>query len=106
MTSSIKQRIAREWLILLAAITIGLFTTYGVFYLGRNTTWRQVIEEQSKPFDPDVYLGIKPTPAPLVRYFSKPKNPGDYRACVRVPRHDEVVLFHIRSAGDVARALF
>jgi len=91
MTPTSKRRIAREWIIFLAAITLGLLITYGVFYLGQNTTWDYyqrgsekripedqrwlVLEQVDKSFD-------SPYPPSRIergyhRSFSKPKNPGD-----------------------------
>jgi hypothetical protein len=82
MTSTIKRRIAREWLIFLSAIILGLFITYGVFYLGRNNTWdyhappsyqdedqRWLVQEREEK-----RFGLQG----VHRYFAKPKNPGDF----------------------------
>jgi hypothetical protein len=81
MTPAIKQRIAREWLIFLAAITLGLLITYCGFYLGKNTTWtsyysgsekpRWVVDERQSKDYYGRYTGVLYT-------IAKPKNPGDF----------------------------
>jgi hypothetical protein len=100
MTSTTKRRIAREWLIFLAAIVLGFFVTYGAFYLGRNTEWMnlRIKGEAASPGAPvadqqwitsekeehaRVIIDSETTPwtwgdRTYVRaWFSKPKNPGD-----------------------------
>jgi hypothetical protein len=100
MTSTTKRRIAREWLIFLAAIVLGFFVTYGAFYLGRNTEWmnlrikgkaaspgapvadhqwvtsekeehaRVIIDSETIPWTWEDRTYVR-------AWFSKPKNPGD-----------------------------
>jgi hypothetical protein len=84
MTPTTKQRIAREWLLSLAAITVGFCITYGFFYLGRNVTWantyfapapqdnsKYLVREVSEPRSYDGHLLVD-------CYYAKPKNPGDF----------------------------
>jgi hypothetical protein len=84
MTPTIKRRIAREWLIFVAAIAFGLLVTYSVFYLGRNTTWSYYRSSPDIPAAEQPWLiNEKPAIDPmwnahtLLDTFSKPKNPGD-----------------------------
>jgi hypothetical protein len=82
-TMTTKRRMAREWLIFLAAITLGLLITYSVFYLGRNATWDYVQADEKRIPEHQRWLireinGFEFEGRPMsVRYFSKPKNPGD-----------------------------
>jgi hypothetical protein len=84
MTPTIRRRIAREWLTFLAAVTLGFVVTYGVFYLGRSTSfdYRLRVGEAVSPehrrwlvqaeVENDMYGQF------VHRWFSKPKNPGDF----------------------------
>ena len=83
MTPTTKRHIAREWLIFLAAITLGLLITYGVFYLGRNVTWTLYSQEPIPEYqrwlvDQHPYKNYLGEYGGTAYSYSKPKNPGDF----------------------------
>jgi hypothetical protein len=86
MQPTIKRRIAREWLIFLAAIPFGFLITYGAFYLGRSTTWDNLTKVNEPPTEQErpwlVQNEVESHPESpygsfMRNHFSKPKNPGD-----------------------------
>ena len=78
MKSTTKRRIAREWLTFLAAITLGFFIAYGVFYQGHKVKWDQFyFHGQSAEYPKYLVFEVPYGGDSVRRYYAKPQNPGD-----------------------------
>ena len=87
-----KRRIAREWLILVAAIIAGLFVTYGAFYFGRTVTWEFAEPSESTVGNRAAFVRERPFDRIdgrlwVVREYSKHKNAGDLLNDLRSGEH-------------------